>query len=72
MRKDIPHNYVVQPPLVSIETTRVCIPFCSSEVLLAAVCKSPGHAWNDADIDELISFRHKSLQAGYLNAKHPF
>jgi hypothetical protein len=41
-------------------------------VLLAAVCKSPGHAWNDADITELLSFRHKSLPAGNLNAKHPF
>jgi hypothetical protein len=41
-------------------------------VLLAAICKSPGHAWNDADIIELLSFRHKSLLAGDLNAKHPF
>jgi hypothetical protein len=41
-------------------------------VLLATVYKSPGHAWNDADIIELFSFRHKPLPAGYLNAKHPF
>jgi hypothetical protein len=41
-------------------------------VLLAAVCKSPGHAWNDADITELISFRCKLALAGDLNAKHPF
>jgi hypothetical protein len=37
-------------------------------VLLAAVYKSPGHAWNDADIIKLLSFRHKSLLAGNLNA----
>jgi hypothetical protein len=33
--------------------------------------KSPGHAWNDADIIELLSVRQKSLLAGDLNAKHP-
>jgi hypothetical protein len=33
--------------------------------------KLPGHAWNDADIAELISFRHVST-AGNLNAKHTF
>jgi hypothetical protein len=40
--------------------------------LIAAVYKSPGHAWNDTDITELLSFRHKSLLAGDPNAKHPF
>jgi hypothetical protein len=42
-------------------------------MLLAVVCKSPGHAWNDADIFELLSFRYtcKSLLGGYPNAKHP-
>jgi hypothetical protein len=59
------------PPLVSIEATGVCIAIGNGEVLLAAVYKSPGHAWNDADIVELLSFRHKSLLAGDLNAKHP-
>jgi hypothetical protein len=71
VRKGIPHKHVDLPPLVSIEATGVCIPIDSSEVLLAAVYKSPGHAWNDALIAELISFRHKSLLAGSLNAKHP-
>jgi hypothetical protein len=33
--------------------------------------KSPGHTWNDADIIELLSFRHKLPLAGDLNAKHP-
>jgi hypothetical protein len=41
-------------------------------VLLAAVYKSPGKAWRDADITELLSFRRKSIMAGDLNAKHPF
>jgi hypothetical protein len=50
----------------------VCIPICNSEVMLAAVYKSPGRAWNDADITELLSFRRKSILAGDLNAKNPF
>jgi hypothetical protein len=66
VRKGIPHNHVDLPPLVSIEATGVCILIGNSEVLLAAVCKSPGHAWNDADIIELLSFRHKSLLVGDL------
>jgi hypothetical protein len=41
-------------------------------MLLATVCKSPGHAWNDADATEVLSFRHKSLLTRDLNAKHPF
>jgi hypothetical protein len=41
-------------------------------MLLAAVCKSLGNAWNDADIIELLSCRHKSLLAGNLNAKYLF
>jgi hypothetical protein len=41
-------------------------------VIVEAVSKSPGHTWNDTDINEILSFRHKSLLAGNLNAKHPF
>jgi hypothetical protein len=41
------------------------------EILLAAVYKSPGHTWSDADIAELLSLRHKCILAGDLNAKHP-
>jgi hypothetical protein len=41
-------------------------------VLLAAVYKSSCHAWNNAEIVELLCFRHKSLLAGDLNSKHPF
>jgi hypothetical protein len=40
--------------------------------LLAAVYKSLGCAWSDADITELLSFRCKSILAVDLNAKHPF
>jgi hypothetical protein len=50
----------------------VCIPNGNSELLCAAVCKSPDHAWNVADIIQLITFRHKKLLSGDLNAKHPF
>jgi hypothetical protein len=72
LRKGIPHKPVDLPPLVSVETTRICIPIGNSEVLLAAVQKSPGHAWNDADIIERLRFIRKSLLAGDLNAEHLF
>jgi hypothetical protein len=72
VKKSIPHNHVDLSPLVSIEATGVSIPIGNSEVLLAVVCKSPGHAWNNTDITELLSFRYKSIVAGDLNAKHPF
>jgi hypothetical protein len=57
VRKGIPYNHVDQPPLVSVEATGVCIPIGNSEVRLAGVYKSPGRAWSDADITELLSFR---------------
>jgi hypothetical protein len=59
IKKDIPHIHVDLPSLVSIKATGVCIPICSSEVLLSVVYKSPGHAWNNTAITELLSFRHK-------------
>jgi hypothetical protein len=37
VRKRILHNHVDLPPLFSIETTGMCIPFVNSELLLAAV-----------------------------------
>jgi hypothetical protein len=40
--------------------------------LLAAVYKSPGHAWSDADITELLSFKLKSIFIGNLKAKTQF
>jgi hypothetical protein len=72
VRKGIPHNHVNLLPLVSVEATGVCIPIGNSEVLLAAVYKSPGRTWSDADITELLSFRPKPTLAGDLNAKKPY
>jgi hypothetical protein len=72
VRKCIPHNPGHLPPLVSIEVTGICIPIDNSEMLLAAVYKSPGRAWSDADITELLSFTPKSILAGDLNAKSHF
>jgi hypothetical protein len=72
VRKGIPHHLVDLPPLVSVEATGICIPIGNSEILLAAVYKSPGRDWSDADITELLSFGRKSILAGDLNAKLPF
>jgi hypothetical protein len=60
------------PPLVLIEATGACIQIDNSEILLAGVYKSLGRAWIDANITELLRFRHKSILVGDLNAKHPF
>jgi hypothetical protein len=59
------------PPVVSVEATGVCIPVGNQEILIGAVYKSPRRHWNDADITELLSFRHKCILAGDLNAKQP-
>jgi hypothetical protein len=72
VRKGMPHNHVDLPRLVSVEATGVCIPVGNNEVLLTAVYKSPGRAWNDADITELLSFKSKTILARDLNAKNPF
>jgi hypothetical protein len=64
-----PHSSVLHQ-FVSIEAIGVCIPIGNSEVLLVYI--STDHAWNDTDITELLSYRHKALLAGDLNAKHPF
>jgi hypothetical protein len=71
VRNFIPHNHVDLHPCIN-RTIGVCIPIRHSELLLAAVYKSPGRAWGDADIIEHLSLRRKSLFAGDLNAKHPF
>jgi hypothetical protein len=60
-RKGIPRNHVDLPPRVTVEATGVCITVGNSEALLAAVYKSPGRAWSDADITELLSFRFESI-----------
>jgi hypothetical protein len=44
VRKSILHNHVDLPPLFSIEATGICMPFVNSELLLAAVYKSPAAA----------------------------
>jgi hypothetical protein len=44
------HMHVELPPLVSDEATGVCIPIGNQEILLAAVCKSPGRTWNDVPV----------------------
>jgi hypothetical protein len=49
--------------LFSIEATGVFIPIGNSGVLLVAC--------NNRDIIEFLSFRHKSILAGDMNAKHP-
>jgi hypothetical protein len=48
------------------------IPAGNYEVLLAAVYKSPGCPWSDADIIALFGFKRKTILAGDLNAKHLF
>jgi hypothetical protein len=71
VKKGIPHSPVDLPPLISVEASAVCIPIGNTEILLAAVYKSPGRTWSEADIAELLKLRHKCLLAGDLNAKHP-
>jgi hypothetical protein len=63
-------NHVDLPPPNSVEATGVCIPIGNRELLLAAVYKSMGCTWIDADIIELFSLRHKCILEGDLNAKH--
>jgi hypothetical protein len=43
----------------------------NTEILLAAVYKSPGRTWSDADIAELLKLSPNGILAGDLNAKHP-
>jgi hypothetical protein len=58
VRKGILHNRVDFPPLVSVEAIGGCIPTDNSQILLAGVYKCSGLTWIDADITELLSFRH--------------
>jgi hypothetical protein len=71
VRKGIPHSHIDLPPLISVEATGVCVHIGNKEILLSAVYKSPGLTWNDTDIDELLSLRHKCILGGDLNSKHP-
>jgi exonuclease III len=47
VRKGISHKHVDLPPLISVETTGVCIPIGNRKILLAAIYKSPGRTWSD-------------------------
>jgi hypothetical protein len=69
VRKGVPHNHVDLPPLMSIEATRVCILIGNSEILLAAIYKSAGRAWSDANFPVLLNIRNKCILAGDMNAK---
>jgi hypothetical protein len=51
------HNHLGLPSPVSLDITGTYMPTGNSEVILAAVSKSPGHARNDAHIIGILSFR---------------
>jgi exonuclease III len=70
VRKGISHKHVDLPPFISVEATKVCIPISNRGILLAAVYKSPGRTWSDANIAELLSLRHKYILPGDFIAKH--
>jgi hypothetical protein len=72
VRKGIAHNHVDLSPSVSVIATGVCVPIDNSEIPLAAVYRSLGRAWIDVYVTELLSFKHKSILADDLNAKHQF
>jgi hypothetical protein len=52
VKKDIPHTCDDLPPVLSVEATWVCISTEITEMLLAAVYKSPQRLWSDTDIIE--------------------
>jgi hypothetical protein len=66
VRKGVPHNHVC---LLFFQLK----PQGSAYQLVIVKCylQQSGYAWNDVDI-ELLSFRHKLLWVGDLNAKHHF
>jgi hypothetical protein len=47
------HTSVKLLPLLSAETTGVCMPIGKTEMLPAAVYKSPQRIWSDRDVTEL-------------------
>jgi hypothetical protein len=71
VKKGIPHNLVDIPPLISVEASGVRLSIGNREILPAAVYKSLGLTWSDADSAELLNLRHKCILAGDLKAKHP-
>jgi hypothetical protein len=71
VNKDIPHTYVNLPSFLSVEATGICIPIGNTEMLLAAVYKSPQKVWSDKVVTEFLYIRNKFILAGDLNANHP-
>jgi hypothetical protein len=67
VRKGIPHSPVDLPPLISVEATAACILIGNKEILLAAVYKSPGLTWSDADKAQVLILGHKCILAGDPN-----
>jgi hypothetical protein len=57
---------------MSLEATGFCINIGNSEIVIAAVHKSQGRVWIDADITEILNLRSKCVLTGCLSAKHPF
>jgi hypothetical protein len=68
LRKTSPQTNVDLSPLLSVEATGVCIAIGNTEMLLAAVYKSPQRLWSDIDITKPLGPRNKSVLA---SAKHP-
>jgi hypothetical protein len=71
VKKGILHTCTDIPLFLPVDAAGICIPIGNSEMLLAAVYKSPQRLWSDASITELLGFRNKFILADNLNAKHP-
>jgi hypothetical protein len=56
----IPHTCMDLSLPLSLEAKGVCIPTTNTEMLVAAVHKSPQGLWNDTDITEVLGFRNNS------------
>jgi hypothetical protein len=71
LRETFLHTCADLPPLLSVETTGVCIPTGNTGMFLAAVYTSPQRQWSDTNITELPCFGSKFILATDLIAKHP-
>jgi hypothetical protein len=65
------YNHVYLPLFLLVEAVGGLYTNWHSKMFLATLCMSPSSAWIDADITELLTFRHKSLVAEELDAKYP-
>jgi len=59
----LPHNCVDLPPVISVETAGVHVPVWKSEILFAAIYKSPCRTGRNANVVELLGFRNKCVLA---------